>query len=223
MLQIQNLAYRYVPNARPHLVVPAFSLAAGQHALLLGPSGSGKSTLLHLLAAILQPQDGLLRIGETDLATLHGGAADRWRGRTIGFLPQKLALLPSLTARENILLAAFANGTREDRARAEQLLASLALSEQADSKPHQLSQGQRQRVALARALFNRPRLLLADEPTASLDDHACQSVLTLLREHADSNGASLIVSTHDARVLHAMPEAQVLRLSAPVTEGKQCA
>ncbi|WP_293780969.1 ATP-binding cassette domain-containing protein [uncultured Oxalicibacterium sp.] len=216
MLQIENLAYRYARATRPHLVVPTFSLEKGRHALLLGPSGSGKSTLLHLLAAILPPQDGMLRVGDTDLATLKGGAADRWRGRTIGFLPQKLALLPSLTARENILLSAFANDAREDHARADQLLTALGLHDQAIKKPHQLSQGQRQRVALARALFNRPLFLLADEPTASLDDAACHAALALLREHADNNGASLIVSTHDARVLQAMPDAQILRLSAPV-------
>lgn len=215
MLQISDLTYRYPHSSGVQLSVPAFSLASGQHAIILGPSGCGKSTLLHLMAAILTPQRGILRVQDTDVATLSPRAADAWRGRTIGFLPQRLALVASLTARENLLLACYANGQAADTAHADALLAALGLADKANAKPHQLSQGQQQRVAIARAIFNRPHLLLADEPTANLDDAACAAAITLLTSQASQCGASLVIATHDARVLAALPQASVLRLEAP--------
>lgn len=215
MLQISNLVYRYPASRRPQLKVPSFSLAKGRHAVVLGPSGSGKSTLLHLIAAILKPQEGSLHYAGTNIGALDGRTADNWRGATIGFLPQKLALIPSLPVRQNVLLAGYATGRAQDLARADQLLEALGISSKAGALPHQLSQGQRQRVALARALYNRPTLLLTDEPTANLDDRACAAAIGLLADHADQTGASLIVATHDARVLAALPNAEVLRLDPP--------
>lgn len=214
MLQISDLTYRYPDSSGIQLSVPAFALASAEHAIILGPSGCGKSTLLHLMAAILRPQNGILRVKDTDVATLSPRAADAWRGRTIGFLPQRLALVSSLTARENLLLACYANGQAADTAHADALLAALGLADKANAKPHQLSQGQQQRVAIARAIFNRPHLLLADEPTANLDDAACAAVITLLTAQASQCGASLVIATHDARVLAALPHARVLRLEA---------
>ncbi|OWW18879.1 ABC transporter ATP-binding protein [Noviherbaspirillum denitrificans] len=220
MLQISGITYRY-PNATgQQLSVPAFSLARGEHAVILGPSGCGKSTLLHLLAAILTPQQGELRVAGTDLRTLSPRAADAWRGSTVGFLPQKLALVPSLSVRENVLMAAYANGRHADRTRADAVLEALGLGEKANAKPHQLSQGQQQRVAIARALFNHPALLLADEPTANLDDGACAVAIGLLTTQAEQNGASLVIATHDARVLAALPGANLLRLGRTATEAE---
>lgn len=221
MLQIKNLSYRY-PGARTaQLSVPAFSIAKGEHAVLLGPSGCGKSTLLHLMAAILTMQSGSLLVAGTDPAALAPRAADRWRGRTIGFLPQKLALVASLSVRENLLLAAYANGQSTDPTRADGLLQALGLLEKRNAKPHQLSQGQQQRVAIARALFNHPQLLLADEPTANLDDAACLAAIQLLTTQAGAVGASLVIATHDARVVSALPQAKVLRLYAPAPAAQQ--
>ncbi|WP_420472909.1 ABC transporter ATP-binding protein [Noviherbaspirillum sp. ST9] len=212
MLQISGLTYRY-PNATDiQLSVPAFSLDKGEHAIIIGPSGCGKSTLLHLLAAILSPQQGKVHVAGVDLRTLSPRVADAWRGSTVGFLPQKLALVPSLTVGENLLVAAYANGRTADAGRAGDVLRALGLGEKINAKPHQLSQGQQQRVAIARALFNRPALLLADEPTANLDDDACAAVIDLLKAQARDNGASLVIATHDARVLTALPAAKVLRL-----------
>lgn len=219
MLQISGLTYRY-PNATgDQLAVPAFSLAKGEHAVILGPSGCGKSTLLHLLAAILTPQQGELRVAGTDLRTLSPRAADAWRGSTVGFLPQKLALVPSLTVRENLLMAAYAINRPAAPGRADAVLQALGLGDKAHAKPHQLSQGQQQRVAIARALFNHPALLLADEPTANLDDEACAAAIGLLTSQASENGASLVIATHDARVLAALPAAKVLRLGRMTTEA----
>lgn len=216
MLQISGLTYRY-PNATDNqLSVPAFSLAQGEHAVIIGPSGCGKSTLLHLLAAILSPQQGEVRVAGVDLRTLSPRAADAWRGSTVGFLPQKLALVPSLTVRENLLMASYAIGRMTDAARADIVLRALGLDEKANAKPHQLSQGQQQRVAIARALLNHPALLLADEPTANLDDDACAAAIGLLTAQAGENGASLVIATHDARVLAALPGAKVLRLARMV-------
>jgi putative ABC transport system ATP-binding protein len=219
MLQISNLSYRYPKSSGVQLFVPAFLLAAGAHAIILGPSGCGKSTLLHLIAAILTPQTGTLRVADTDVATLSGRAADAWRGKTIGFLPQKLALVPSLSVQENLMLSHYANGQRADTVRAAALLNALGLTDKAAAKPHQLSQGQRQRVAIARAMFNHPLLLLADEPTANLDDDACTAAIRLLSTQAAEGGASLVIATHDARVLAALPTAKVLRLGAASQEA----
>lgn len=219
MLQISDLTYRYPASDTAQLSVRAFSLAQGEHAIILGPSGCGKSTLLHLMAAILKPQQGTLRVAGTDIVSLSTRAADAWRGKTIGFLPQKLALVPSLTVRENLLLAAYANGQSGDIAHAETLLRALGIADKAASKPYQLSQGQQQRVAIARAMFNQPKLLLADEPTANLDDAACAAVTALLTSQASQAGASLVIATHDARVLSAMPAAKVLHLTAPAKEA----
>ena len=214
MLHITDLVHRYPGAAGAGLTLPAFSLPAGRHAVVLGPSGCGKSTLLHLIAGILTPQQGRLEAAGAELGKLSPREADRWRGRHIGFLPQRLSLVASLSVRENILLSAYASGAATVTTRADELLEALALSDQSRAKPHQLSQGQRQRVALARALFNRPALLLADEPTANLDDASCAAAIALMTTQAAQSGASLIVATHDARVLAAMPAASVLRLPA---------
>lgn len=217
MLNIAQLSYAY--QTTPVLSVAAFDLAPGEHAILLGPSGCGKSTLLHLIAAILTPQQGTLRVAGTDLRLLSPRAADAWRGKTIGFLPQKLALVPSLSVRQNVLLSAYANGQSADVERAQSLLQALGLADKVDAKPHQLSQGQQQRVAIARAMFNRPKLLLADEPTANLDDAACTAAIDLLTSQAAQIGASLVIATHDARVLAALTMAQVMRLAASSKEA----
>lgn len=219
MLQISGLTYRYPDAADNQLSVRTFSLTKGQHAVILGPSGCGKSTLLHLMAAILTPQDGELVIAGTNLRLLSPRAADAWRGNTVGFLPQKLALVPSLTVRENLLMAAYANGRPGETARTDMILQALGLGDKANAKPHQLSQGQQQRVAIARALFNHPALLLADEPTANLDDDACAAAIRLLTSQAVDNDASLVIATHDARVLAALPGAKVLRLGRTATEA----
>jgi len=214
MLQISELSYRYSDVRSTPLTFPSFILHQGKHAIILGPSGCGKSTLLHLLAAILSPQQGTLQVAGIDITSLSRRAADAWRGSTIGFLPQKLALVASLTVHENLQLAPYAAGMAADASRADELLRALGLQDKANAKPHQLSQGQQQRVAIARAMFNCPKLVLADEPTANLDDAACAAAIDLIESQAAEAGASLVIATHDARVLQALPDAAVLRLSA---------
>jgi len=215
MITVSNLSYRY--KAHPVLQIDAFHLAVGDHAIVLGPSGCGKSTFLHLLAGILTPQTGHLHIASIDIKQLGQREVDAWRGKAIGFLPQRLALVPSLTVTENLLLSSYANGVPADHQRAQELLLALGLGDKAKSHPHQLSGGQKQRVAIARAVFNRPKLLLADEPTANLDDAACSAVIELLTTQAREVGASLIVATHDARVLAALPGATTMHLPTAAT------
>jgi len=213
MLEISRLGHAYA--GRHVLSVESFSLAPGRHALLLGPSGSGKSTLLNLVAGILTAQSGSIVVDGTDIAQLSPRAADAWRARNVGLLPQQLALVPSLPVFENIVLPAYAAGGTPDLPRVRELIGALGLTDLARSKPQDLSQGQRQRVAMARALYTRPRLLLADEPTANLDDDNCARLVALLLAQAAAAGASLLVASHDVRVVQALTGAKVLRLPAP--------
>ena len=201
MLRLSGIRHRYGAgdDAKQVLALERFDAAAGEHWLVLGASGSGKTTFLNLVAALLKPSEGGIEVGGQLLAKLEGTALDRWRGRNVGIVPQKLHLLSSLNVLENLLLAPFLAGLPSDKLRAEHLLEQLGLKEKSRAKPNQLSHGQAQRVAIARAVMNRPKLLLADEPTANLDDANCVQALDLLENQANECGATLIVATHDQR------------------------
>ena len=180
MFSLKGLRHRY--GAREALRLERFEAAQGEKWLVLGPSGSGKSTLLHILAGLLTPSEGSVEVA-----------------RPIGIVPQKLHLIASLTVEQNLLLAQYLAGVREEPARAAQVLAGVGLAERARARPHELSHGQAQRVAVARAVMNRPKLLIADEPTSNLDDAHCAAALDLLESQAGECGATLVVATHDAR------------------------
>ena len=198
MLAVNHLHHSY--GAQTVLAIDAWQAAQGEHWLVLGPSGSGKTTLLHALAGILRPAAGSIVVAEQELAALSPSALDHFRGRHIGIVLQRLHLIPSLSVIENLLLAQYLSGMPQDRRRAEEVLASLDLAEKVNAKPHQLSFGQAQRVAVARAVVNRPRLLLADEPTSNLDDARCLQVLELLQTQARACNATLVIATHDQRI-----------------------
>ena len=197
MLSVKGLRQRY--SAGEVLALERFEAAAGEHWLVLGVSGSGKTTFLNLIAGLLRPSEGDIEVGGQALAGLRGAALDRWRGRTVGIVPQKLHLVASLNVLQNLLLAPYLAGIAADRIRAMSLLQQLSVEEHSGKKPNQLSHGQAQRVAIARAVMNRPKLLLADEPTANLDDANCFSALQLLQDQSRECGATLIVATHDQR------------------------
>jgi len=180
VFSLKGVRHRY--GAREVLHLERFEAAQGEKWLVLGPSGSGKSTLLHILAGLLRPSDGSVEVA-----------------RPIGIVPQKLHLISSLDVEDNLLLAQYMAGAKQEPARAAQVLAGVGLADRAHSRPHQLSHGQAQRVAVARAVMNRPKLLIADEPTSNLDDAHCAAALDLLETQAAECGATLIVATHDAR------------------------
>jgi len=197
MLRFSGIRQRY--GAQTVLSLAGFEAGAGEHWLVLGASGSGKTTILNLAAGLLRPTEGTVEAGGQDLSKLGGGALDRWRGRTVGVVPQKLHLVPSLTVAQNLELATWLAGMARNPGRALSLLDELGLRDKASSRPAQLSHGQAQRVAVARAVMNRPKLLLADEPTSNLDDAACAAALDLLQSQARACGATLVVATHDQR------------------------
>jgi len=176
----------------------SLSIAAGEHAAIQGPSGCGKSTLLHILGCVDTPSSGTLTFDGQDVARLGDRARSLLRLRHIGFVFQRFYLLPMLTAAENVELPqAEAGVPRAERVqRTRELLAYVGLSARAGHRPSQLSGGEMQRVAIARALANRPRLLLADEPTGELDQATGEQVASLL-DRVNADGTALVVVTHD--------------------------
>ncbi|MBS7808343.1 ATP-binding cassette domain-containing protein [Variovorax sp. PCZ-1] len=211
MLVSESLSFSY-PGGGSGAVMrfPDINLPQGEVLLLQGASGSGKSTLLALCCALLSGATGRLLVANQDVLALKGSERDVWRGRSVGFLPQRLHLSESLSVRANLQLVFFAIGLPEDGAKINAVLQSLGVGDLSERRPSELSGGQAQRVALARAVLLSPKIILADEPTASLDDEAASQAITLLLQAAKGCGASLVVATHDARVkdaLHAAGQA----------------
>ncbi|KYH44645.1 ABC transporter ATP-binding protein [Branchiibius sp. NY16-3462-2] len=169
-----------------------------QFTAVMGPSGSGKSTLLHCLAALDSPTSGEIRFGGDDFARLSDNKLTRLRRERIGFVFQSFNLVPTLTARENILLPLEMAGRKVDRQWFDQVVESVGLSDRLKHRPAQLSGGQQQRVACARALITRPDVVFADEPTGNLDSVASGQVLRLLRQAVDDFGQTVVMVTHDA-------------------------
>ncbi len=200
MLGLKLAAVRHRYGAQTVLSVERFEVAAGEHWLVLGPSGCGKTTLLHVIAGLLRPSEGEVVVAGQALAALSGAALDRWRGRTIGIALQAQHLVPHLSVRDNLRIAQYLAHEPQDDVRIAETLGALGVAEKAARKPSELSHGERQRVTIARAVVNRPKLLLADEPTANLDDDATERAVDLLIEQAKVYGATLVVATHDARV-----------------------
>lgn len=198
MISSRQLAYQYPGGAE--LRFEDVEVAQGGVLLLRGVSGSGKSTWLALAAGLLNPGGGDITVAGQSLKALGKVAGDAWRARTIGFLPQKLHLSAALSVHANLAMAQWAAGQAQDDARIREALAALGVQELAARKPAQLSGGQAQRVALARAVLLRPQVILADEPTASLDDDAAQQAVELLQATARQQGATLVIATHDSRV-----------------------
>jgi lipoprotein-releasing system ATP-binding protein len=173
----------------------------GEFAALVGPSGSGKSTLLYLLGGLDHPDAGSVLVAGTDLSSVGDDELARLRNRLIGFVYQFHFLLPEFTALENVLMPLWARGgggSRADREWGAELLRRVGLEEHAGKRPRELSGGEQQRVAVARALANRPRLLLADEPTGNLDSANARAVYELFRELNGSFSQTILVVTHDA-------------------------
>ena len=213
IIRTRGLSYTYATGGAAPLRFPDVDLRQGGTLLLRGRSGTGKSTWLALMAGLRGASGGDLFVAGTQLGTQRGAEIDAWRARTIGFLPQKLYLSSALTVADNLALVYFAAGLPRDDAAIHRALTQVGVAELAARKPHQLSGGQAQRVALARAVLLAPQVLLADEPTASLDDEAAADALALLQHSAAACDASLVIATHDQRVVLALADAQTLDLN----------
>jgi len=204
MLAVADLAksFEAPEGGRVEIVrVSAFSLAAGEQRALRGESGSGKTTFLHLIAGILAADSGRVEIDGTDMAALAESRRDRLRAEKLGYIFQTFNLLQGYTVLENVLLGMSFGPRGADRGRATELLTRVGLGHRLAHFPRQLSTGQQQRVAVARALANRPKLVLADEPTGNLDRVHSQEALALIREVCRENGAALLLVSHDDAVL----------------------
>lgn len=215
VVEVEQLSHGF--GGAPLLDIPHWRVEAGEHCLVVGPSGSGKSTLLHLLAGLALPRAGTIRVAGRELGALAPAERDRFRGRAIGVLLQSFHLLDSLSVLDNVRLARALANLPEDRLRCLEVLEELGLAELVSARPSTLSHGQAQRVALARAVVNQPALILADEPTSSLDDDNCERVTSLIERSAARHGATLIMATHDARLRERFPR----RLSLAAATGEE--
>jgi len=200
-LLIEGLRFRYPGRSDWTVAIDDLRLGAGEAMLLAGGSGRGKSTLLHLIAGLLEPDEGRIVVAGQDVHALSGAARDLFRGDRIGVIFQTFHLLNGFTARENVMAALmFSRRPRsEHRSRADDLLARLGI-ERPEAMPEHLSIGQQQRVAVARALASEPALVLADEPTASLDPDNAATAMDLVRDGCRDVGAALLCTSHDPRM-----------------------
>jgi macrolide transport system ATP-binding/permease protein len=204
IIQIDNVSKVYGRNAAVHALKEiSLAVPAGEVLAIQGPSGSGKSTLLNLIGTLDQPSAGRIVVDGVAVDQLRGNALADFRRQKIGFVFQMFNLVPTLTALENVMLPLlpYRRGLDFDlRQRAESLLAQMGLGNRLTHLPGQLSGGEQQRVAIARALINRPRLILADEPTGNLDSQRGQEILLLLRQLNQEQGITILLVTHDTAV-----------------------
>ena len=203
MLATRNLTFDYGPAKQ--FAFPDVDCASQETLLILGQSGTGKTTFLHLLALLLRPNSGSVTIDQTDLTQLSAAQTAAFRAKHIGIVYQKPHFVSSLSVLDNLILANYLANKPQQKDRARDLANQLGFSEHLDKKTNQLSQGEQQRVSIARAVMNQPDLILADEPTSSLDDDNTDRVVQLLRQQSAQIGASLVVVTHDQRLKDAFP------------------
>lgn len=198
MIQSKNVIFTY--NATTSFEFPDVNCNVADALLITGISGKGKTTLLHLLGGLLRPESGSISIQETNIATLSEKELDHFRGKNIGLVLQQSHFIASLNVLENVVLASWLATGKQATEKAKSLLKELDLEDQMYKLPSNLSVGQQQRVSIARALINEPKLLLADEPTSSLDDENAAKVADLLAHLSKEYNASLIIVTHDYRL-----------------------
>ena len=197
MVKTELLKFSY--DGKKYFDFPDINLNSGENLLIIGSSGIGKTTLLHLLGGILKPESGSINISGTDISKFSDTELDKFRGDNIGIVFQKPHFISSLTINEILKLAQYLSPSKTS-GDAKKILESLNIKDKYQQKPNQLSEGEKQRASIALALINSPSLILADEPTSSLDDFNCNNVIKLLKKQANDHKAQLIVITHDARL-----------------------
>jgi lipoprotein-releasing system ATP-binding protein len=198
MIACHNLTFSYSPQK--HFSFPDIVCNDREALLILGQSGKGKTTLLHLMALLLRPDGGQVFINNQDITPLSVAEAAAVRASQIGIVYQRPHFVSSLNVMDNVLLSSYLAQKSQDKARVKQLAEQLGFADHLSKKTNQLSQGEQQRVSIARALMNNPAVILADEPTSSLDDINCDKVIELLKNQSEQIGASLVVVTHDQRL-----------------------
>ncbi|MBL6648383.1 MAG: ATP-binding cassette domain-containing protein [Flavobacteriaceae bacterium] len=197
MIKTNNLSFNY--DNKVFFNFKNINLKIGEDLLIIGNSGIGKTTLLHLLAGLLKTDSGSINIYGQELKNFSNYQLDQFRRENIGIVFQRPHFINSLTVKENLQLAQYI-GKKNNNDRIENILKNLNILDKSDKKTNQLSQGEKQRVSIAMAIVNSPKLILADEPTSSLDDFNCTNVINLLKRQASDYGAQLIVITHDSRL-----------------------
>ena len=202
ILEARNLVKRYTVGERRLTVIDGVSLTvqSGEFLVVTGPSGSGKTTLITLLSGLDRPTEGTVFLEGTDITSLSEEGLAPLRNGTIGFVFQSYHLIPSLTARENVMFPAELRGDAGAGAKAEALLEKAGLAERGGNFPHQLSGGEKQRVAVCRALVNEPAIVFADEPTGNLDSESGRTVLDLMLSLQREKGAAVVMVTHSGEI-----------------------
>lgn len=203
MISTKNIHFSYGKGT--DFRFPDIATTSGESLLITGGSGKGKTTLLHLLGGLQRPQSGEIIVEDTNIATLSEKKLDHFRGKNIGLVLQQSYFVASLNVLENVVLASWLATGKQATEKAKQLLEQLDLKDHLHKLPSQLSIGQQQRVSIARALINEPKLLLADEPTSSLDDENAFKVADMLDHLAKQYGTALVIVTHDQRLKDRFP------------------
>ena len=197
MIKTRGIKFDY--NNQVFFEFPDIEIKNRENLLIIGNSGIGKTTLLHLLAGLLESKSGSIELFGKEISNLNSYQLDTFRGENIGIVFQRSHFVNSLTVKENLELAQFI-ANKKDNNRINTILKSLGILDKSDQKTNQLSQGEKQRASIALAIVNSPKLILADEPTSSLDDENCDRVIKLLKKQASEFNAQLIVITHDNRL-----------------------
>tara|TARA_B100000242_G_scaffold288074_1_gene255769 strand:+ start:470 stop:1096 length:627 start_codon:yes stop_codon:yes gene_type:complete len=198
MLAAKSIKYSY--NSNNSFEFPDFCLESAEDLLIIGDSGVGKTTFLNILGGLLLPQSGSITLNGTNYSDLSSKDLDKFRGKNIGIIFQSPYFVNNLNLMDNLLFSLFLSKNHQDKNVVIELLNQVGLKDKIYSKPNDLSQGEKQRASIALALVKKPNLILADEPTSSLDDNNCDLVVSLLKEQSQLSKCKLIIITHDARL-----------------------
>ena len=198
MLAAKSIKYSY--NSNNSFEFPDFCLESTEDLLIIGDSGVGKTTFLNILGGLLLPQSGSITLNETNYSDLSSKDLDKFRGKNIGIIFQSPYFVNNLNLMDNLLFSLFLSKNHQDKNVVIELLNQVGLKDKLYSKPNDLSLGEKQRASIALALVKKPNLILADEPTSSLDDNNCDLVVSLLKEQSQLSKCKLIIITHDARL-----------------------